>query len=453
MQSLTVSHKLGYALGEVGGTLLFSLSSMFLLAYYTDVVQISAAAAGSLFLITRLWDIVVDPLIGTLCDKLFSQRQGEKFRPYLLKGSWPLLLLSVLVFWMPDDLSQVQKLIWAYATYICWSMAYTFINVPYGSLAGAMTQDPLARSALSGSRSVAGLLAPLAVNITMPLLLSIYADDLSQAYLYGVCVLGCLAALSYLLCYRLTVEQVSGPSQPVSKVSLAKTLATLAHNNPFLCVSIAAWLMYTAQITQGCVLYYFLAVNLGGAVWMISLMALIQVCTLLLLVPFVSRLTQRFGVKRLMTTGFCGAAILSALAFVLPTSIPITLIHACLAALFLVLPNTLVWANVAACIEHNQLISGLRNEGIIYSSFSLMRKMGQAMAGFMTGVGLSYIGYDATLALQTSTTLVGIKVIMFLLPSLCFFMAFLLYKWMWNIGPDGVVNAAPEIFVSTRDNL
>ena len=442
MKTLSVSNKVGYGLGDFGNNMSFAMSSVFLLAYYTDVLGISAAAAGTLFLVARIWDAINDPMMGTLCDKLFSKRTGDKFRPYLLKGSWPILLASILMFWSPEGLTDMQKLTWAYITYIFWGMSYTFINIPYGSLASVMTNEPGERAALSGARSMGGLFGGVLCNLLMPLLLSFYADDLSKAYLYGIIGFSLVAFVCYIAAYRLTAEHIKHEVTTTEPVKFSETLKTLTKNKPFICVSVASLFMLTAFITQGSMLYYYLSENLGGAVWIISVTAVLQVITILAIAPFIGKLTARFGVKNLMMVGFFGAAVVSAGVFMLPTSVYTTLSFYVLGMPFLLLASILIWANVADCIDHNYEISGVRSEGIIYSSYSFMRKMGQAIAGFLSGMGLSAVGYSATVELQSDITLMGIKAMMFLLPAVCLFFSAVLYKFMWTLDP--VANAAQE---------
>ena len=185
---------------------------------------------------------------------------------------------------------------------------------------------------------------------------------------------------------------------------------------------------------------------MGGAVWIISVTAVIQVTLTFILAPMIGKLAARFGTKKIMMTGFAGAATAALASFLLPTSVVGMFVYYTVGVAFTTLSNILIWANVADCIDYNYEISGQRQEGIIYSSYSFMRKMGQAIAGFMAGMGLSLIGYDATLDVQSDTTLFGIKVIMFLLPAIVQTICFFLYKFMWNLDsrqPD-VIDAAAE---------
>lgn len=435
-QVLTMANRIGYGLGDLANTLSFGMTAGFLLVYYTDVLGISAAAAGTLFLVARIWDAVNDPMMGTLCDKLFQKHDGvgDKFRPFLLKGSWLLLVAGILVFWAPEGLSATQKLIWAYVTYILWGMCYTFINIPYGSLATVMTQDPGERAALAGARAMGGVAGSVLPTVIVPLFLSIYADDMGKAYLYCVVLLGIGSLVAYLLAYRFTEEHVKHEAAPAAaNVSFVETMRTLGKNKPFLCVSIASMLVLTAMMGQGSVLYYYLSQNLGGAVWVISVNGIIQVAAIIILGSLIGKLAARFGARKIMITAFSVASAASVVAFLLPTSIAGLFVFFAIGMPAFLITHILVWANVADCIDYNYEISGQRQEGVIYSSYSFMRKMGQAIAGFVAGMGLSMIGYDAALEVQSESTLLGIKAIMFLMPAVCTAICALLYKFMWTL--------------------
>ena len=433
---LTMANRVGYGLGDLANTLSFGMTAGFLLVYYTDVLGISAAAAGTLFLVARIWDAINDPMMGTLCDKLFQKHQGvgDKFRPFLLKGSWLMLVTGILVFWAPEGLSDTQKLIWAYVTYIAWGMCYTFVNIPYGSLATVMTQDPGERASLAGARAMGSVGGSVIPTVIVPMFLSLFADDMSKAYLYSVAVLGFGSLVCYLLAYRFTQEHIKHqPAPDAGKVSFSDTLRTLGKNKPFLCVSIASMFLLTAIMGQGSVLFYYLSQNLGGAVWVITANGLIQVACVVVLGSVIGKLVARFGAGNIMITAFSVVAVISTVAFLLPTSIVSLFAFFAIGMPALLITHILVWANIADCIDYNYEISGQRQEGLIYSSYSFMRKMGQAIAGFVAGMGLSIIGYDAALDVQSDSTLLGIKAIMFLLPAACAAICALLYKTLWTL--------------------
>ena len=137
---LRATQYLGYAAGDAANNLTFSMISAFLLIYYTDVAGIAAGTAGTIFLVVRIWGGFTDLLAGRVVDET-STRWG-RFRPYLLFGSVPLLVLLVAVFSIPGGLSDNGALVWACVSYALFQLAYSFVNIPYGSLSAAMTQEP-----------------------------------------------------------------------------------------------------------------------------------------------------------------------------------------------------------------------------------------------------------------------------------------------------------------------
>src|SRR6185312_16957885 len=159
------SQYLGYAAGDAANNLTFSLASAFLLIYYTDVVGIAAATAGTLFLVIRVWGGITDLFAGRIADAT-STRWG-RFRPYVVFGAIPLLLLNVALFTVPSGLSPGTKVVYAYLSYALFSLAYSFVNIPYGSLSAAMTQDPDERAKLSTARMVASSITILLIAVVV----------------------------------------------------------------------------------------------------------------------------------------------------------------------------------------------------------------------------------------------------------------------------------------------
>jgi len=193
---------LGYAAGDAANNLTFSMVSAFLLIYYTDVAGIPAAAAGTLFLVVRIWGGVTDLFAGRIIDDT-STRWG-KFRPYLLFGSVPLLLLLVALFSTPGGWSDGGKVAWAYITYALFSLAYSFVNIPYGSLSAAMTQEPEERARLSTSRVVSASLTILLIAVIVSPQIS-GGGDLQRSLTITTVVFAVIGFALYLWCF-LTVR-------------------------------------------------------------------------------------------------------------------------------------------------------------------------------------------------------------------------------------------------------
>ncbi len=154
-ESTTLSRRaiVGYSLGDVANNFAFAMGALFLLSYYTDVAGVGAAAAGTMLLLVRVFDAFADVFAGRVVDSV-NTRWG-KFRPFLLFGTAPLMIFSVLVFWVPTDWSHSSKVVYAYLTYMGLGLCYSLVNIPYGSLATAMTQQPQSRARLGAARGIA----------------------------------------------------------------------------------------------------------------------------------------------------------------------------------------------------------------------------------------------------------------------------------------------------------
>ena len=445
MKKITFRNKLGYMLGDVANNMTFAMSATFLLSFYTDVAGISAAAAGTLFLVARFWDAVNDPVMGAITDKLFARRlrrnkgkQVDKFKPFLLHGSWIVVAAAILMFFMPSGFSTVQRLVWAYATYIVWGMAYTFVNIPYGSLAAVLTQDTAERASLSVARGIGGTVGNLVPRMLVPLILSAFADE-ARGYLVSMVVMGAIGIVSYLIAYFSVDENIKSavPAHRPEEdgIHLLAYLKVLMHNRPFIAVSVASISMIFGIMINGSMLIFYFKNNLN-AFELMGVTTIISMVPSLLIAPFLSKLVRKFGLQKTASVGSLIAGIVFGAMFLLPDNIWIYIVLSFLSAIFMNVPNSLVWGMVSDCIDYNQYLTGNRQEGVIYGSYSFVRKMGQALAGFLAGVGLELVGYNAKLLEQTFGTLLGIKFLTLGFPAIGMLIAFVAYQFIWNLTPE-----------------
>src|SRR3954469_8579602 len=209
----------GYASGDAANNLAFSMTSMFLLLYYTDVAEISAAAVGTMFLVVRFWDAVADLFAGRLVDR--TQTRWGKFRPFILFGALPLLLMSVAVFSIPNGLhGHAGALVWAYVTYALLGLLYSLVNIPYGWLAAAMTQVPTERAKRASWRVYGS-------NLTILMLAFVVApqikgsDNLQRSLTITTLAFVVLGAGLYFFTFMTAKEQVQ---RDVPQVSLRQSL-------------------------------------------------------------------------------------------------------------------------------------------------------------------------------------------------------------------------------------
>lgn len=440
MKKLTVKNKFGYGLGDLGNGLTFAMSSMFLLAFYVDVLGITAASVGTLFLVARIWDAINDPMMGALTDKLLIKRMAkypgekvDKFRPYLLKGSFLVVVAATLMFFAPDGLSPMSKLVWAYVTYIFWGMMYTFVNIPYGSLAAVMTQDPAERASLSVARGLGGMFGNMIPSIILPIILTRFTGEGENGYFIAMLGLGILAVISYLIAYATTEENIVHKVDPnASKVSFKESFAVLKKNRPFIGISIASIAMLLGFMIMGAMSIFYFRDNLN-ALGMMTFGTLIRAVPLLVLAPALKPLVKKFGTKNVVSYASLLSAISYFIMYIMPDNIVTYLSVGFVGSLFMTVPNMLIWGMVSDSIDYNQYLCGRRQEGVIYGSYSFVRKMGQAFAGFIAGMGVGLIGYDSTLAQQTARTLAGTKFLTIAVPGISMIIAFVAFKFVYNL--------------------
>jgi glucuronide carrier protein len=395
---------LGYATGDAANNLAFSMTSMFLLVYYTDVVGISAAAVGTMFLVVRFWDAFADIAAGRIVDR--TQTRWGKFRPFLLFGSLPLLLLSVAVFSVPGGLSHDAAVVYAIVSYAILGFAYSLVNIPYGSMATAMTQRPDERAKLASFRVFGS-------NITILLLALIVApqikssDDLQHSLTTTTLVFVAIGFALYLFAFLTAKEQVQ---RDVPKVSARQTVDTLKQNRPLVMLCLSGVLFLIGMFALQTVAIYYARDVLGNANYYIVLV-LVQTAGTLLAAAFVPHFVRTIGKKRAYL--ICGAiAVVGGVGLALsPASAPLTAFF-----FFFVVGvgfggvNTLMWALEADTVEYGEWKTGIRTEGTTYALFSFTRKLGQAVGGAAAAYAIGIGGYVANSSSQPDSAVTAIRV-------------------------------------------
>ena len=173
--SVTFREKIGYGFGDMASSMFWKIFGMYLLFFYTKVFGITPAAAGTMFLVTRIWDSLNDPIMGLLADR--TRSRWGRYRPYLLWGAFPFAAVGVLTFWTPD-FGMTGKLAWAYITYTAMMMVYTMVNVPYASLLGVMTPDTKIRNTFSSYRMFFAYVGSLVTFMLLQPLVDFFAGRL-----------------------------------------------------------------------------------------------------------------------------------------------------------------------------------------------------------------------------------------------------------------------------------
>ena len=426
--------KVGYMLGDVGSCLLFNFIGSYLLVFYTDVFGISAAAVGTLMALSRVWDAINDPMMGVIVDKRKRTKDG-KFRPYLKYMGIPLGIFTILTFLVIPNMPQGMKLPYAYITYIGFGMAYTAINIPYGSLASVMTNDPVQRTELSTWRNISSIFAMIPLMVLTPKLVFDASGAVSpKGFLIAAVLYVIIANIGYRLCYKMTTERIINEvKEDAPKASLGETLKTLGKNKALIGLILSSLGTLTAMFLPNA-LNAYLFKDYFQAPGLLSLAGLLPMVGTFLAIPVTGKLVAKFGKKNIaIYSGIVSIAAYVVLVF-FPTKNPMLYIALITVSGFgTALYGMIVWALVGDVIDYQEYLSGKREEGIVYATYSLSRKLVQAIVGSIGGFALAAIGYQSGAATQAPEVAESIRTIITVVPLIGFIFGTVCLKFVYNL--------------------
>ena len=416
IEKISIREKISYGFGDFASSTFWTLFSMFLLYFYTDVFGITAAAAGTMFLVARFWDTTNDPIMGMICDRTTS-RWG-KFRPYLLFGALPFTVIGILTFTTPD-LGPSGKLIYAYVTYTLMMMVYTAVNVPYASLLGVMTKNSVERTSLASFRFIGGFCAGLMVTSSANYLVEYFktTGDLASSYQKTVAIYAIIAGVFFVLTFLGTKERLD--PEEVKSSTFKADLGDLFKNKPwFIMFGASIAVLIFNSLRGGAILYYFKyfigdqnvayfgEVSHGtlSAVYMSSGFA-----TSLIGVIMAIPVSNRIGKKNTFILSGLVCGILSIMFFFLPpTQIELIFIINIFIGIFSAMAFPLIWAMYGDVSDYSELKTGRRATGLIFSSSSMSQKLGWTIGGAISGWILAAFGFIAN-EIQTDESVLGIR--------------------------------------------
>lgn len=436
--------KMGYLFGDFGNDFFFILVGSYLMVFYTDVFGISAAVVGGLFLVARLWDAIADVTWGRFIDIRKAGPHG-KFKPWILRMSFPLVFSGILMFVHIPGMSEGFYLAYAFVTYILWGTLYSTVNIPYGSMASVITSDPVERTSLSTFRSLGAALAGLIINGLGPLLLFVDNKADPNRFIMSAIIFGILSISCYLACYNLSTERVIAPEGKKEKKNLKVTLTGFAKNKPLLGILVASLAFLTCTMLIGAVNVYLFK-DYFGAATALSLVGILQTFTIFLAMPLVKPLVAKFGKKETVSAGLLLSTSVYALLFFVPDVgvnqfIGIMAVGQFGYAFF----NLIIWAFVTDVIDYHEYLTGLREDGTVYSVYSFSRKVGQAIAGGLGGIAISAVGYNVNLKAQGSDTLDGIHMLGTLVPGVIFFFVFLVIFFLYPLNKKRTLQLSADL--------
>lgn len=428
--------KLGYMFGDFGNDFTFVLSSSFLLKFYTDVMGVSAGVVGIIMMLARFVDAFTDVAMGRLCDRSRVTPVG-KFKPWIRRMCGPVAIASFLIYQSSlAGLSTTFKIGYLFVTYILWgSIFYTAVNIPYGSMASAISPEPGDRQSLSTYRSMGATLAGLVIGAGIPLVAYDKIDG--NAVLNGgrftviAGVFSILAVVCYLLCYALTTERVlPQKSDEVEKNnSVSVMFRNAIKNRALLSIIAASIVMLLAQLTMQSMANYVFPNYYGSPEAQIT-STFMMVLGMIGAAAVAKPLANRFGKAEIsVVSNLLAVAVCILLYFSRPENVWVYVLIQAASWFGLGVFTMVSWALITDVIDYSELKNGVREDGSVYALYSFARKLGQAAAAGLTGFLLDFIGYSAATAFDAEV-LEGIFDISTLVPALGFgLLAAILWFW------------------------
>ena len=432
MQKLTSREKYSYGIGAYGKDLACGIVYTFLMIYFTDVVGINPAFVGTLFLMARLWDAINDPIMGMIVDN--TRSRFGKFRPWIFIGT---ILNSVVLFLLfrKPDLEGTSLYLYYSVMYILWGMTYTIMDIPYWSMIPTLATTKEDREKISVVPRIFASLGGLTVT-TFGIALVNKLGNGNQIKGFEYFALGIV--IIFIISTIVTCINVKEKTQVQvnnEKVNIKQSFNILKQNDQLL-VFIGIVLAYNLamQLAGGAAIYYFKYV--AGKESLFSLYSFFKVAEIggLMLFPVVTRKIGRQQVFRMATIlPMFGLITLFISGLIAPQSILFISVSAVLLNLgsgFLLGSTTVMLADI---VDYGEYKLGSRNESIIFSAQTLLVKLASALSGWLIGVGLSLIGYVAGAAVQSNITIIGIRVIMTIIPSIVALVMYVIYKSKYKI--------------------
>lgn len=438
--------KFGYMFGDFGNDFTFILSTVLMTAFYSDVMGVDPFWVGIVMMVARCVDAVTDVTMGQIVDRSKPTKAG-KFKPWLLRMCGPVAISSLLIYasWF-KDMPMGFKIAYMFVTYILWgSFCYTGVNIPYGSMASAISNDPQDRQSLSTFRTLGGMAAGMVINVIVPMIIydKLIVDGLEVSVLNGtkssvvaaICSVG--AVVCYLLCYNLVTERVK-VEQKTEKFEIGKLIKSLISNRALIGIVVASICQLLVQLTSQTMNAYIYP-KVFNAPEAMSVAGVVTMIPMLIVSAFIGKLTKKVGKKELAIFGSIFGAAVFVFAFIFRTSNPwVFVAYYGVSSIGLAIFSMICWAMITDVIDDTEVRTGIRSDGEIYSVYSFARKLGQAAAAGVSGALLTMIGYNGKLAVQPDPVKDGIYNISTLVPAIGFILLAIVLQFLYPLNKKRV---------------
>ena len=424
---LKLKEKISYGFGDLASVMYWQTFMLYFTYFYTDVALIPAGVAATMFLVSRLWDGVNDPLMGIIADR--TNTRWGKFRPYMLWMCVPFAIAGVLAFTVPD-FGLTGKIVWAYATFILIMMLYTAINIPYTALLGVISSDSNERTSVSSIKFIFAYGAGIIVSASLLLMAKgLGGENEAQGWQRSFMIYGVAFVIFFLIAFKGTKERIQPPKSQTS--SIKKDLHELITNKPWLILlgATISFILFVAVRGSVTVHYFKYVIGeqelslpfLGTRVYSIEALASVfntvgQIASLVG-VLIVAKVAKMLGKKKTFMLFFIISIASTAVFYVLSAE-QLSLIFLMQVMLSLTggPMSVLLWAMYADTADYGEWKNGRRATGLVFSASTMSQKFGWAIGAYVALTLMSQVGFEPNVE-QTRESINGLILLFSLIPA------------------------------------
>ncbi|MCR5313292.1 MAG: MFS transporter [Bacteroidaceae bacterium] len=424
--------RIGFGSGDLAQNLIFQVTCMYLLFFYTDIYGLDKVDVSVMFLVGNVANVLWDPIVGALIDK--SNPRLGKYRSYLVYVGIPLSGFAILCFY--DGFA--PSLLYAYVTYIAMTLLYTFINVPYGALNSSLTRDTDEITILTSVRMFMANCGGLAVGSGLPLLITFFADGEqgglpkdSKAWFITMSIYGVVGLLLLFFCFSQCKERVVMDAKDSEDVKVSDLWKEFGRNKPLRVIAfffITAFAMMSIGNAAGA---YFVNSNLRGTPEQLSVFMGLGSIPAFIFMPLVPAIKKAVGKKNMfyifLSVAIVGMVILYIVAKMENPNMMLIYIAQFIKSTGVIVATGYMWALVPEVISYGEYVSGRRIAGIVNALTGIFFKAGMTIGSVVAPAILAYVAYDENSIEQTPFAQEGILWLVCVIP------AFLLILAIWII--------------------
>ncbi len=410
----TVKQSLGFGIGAVGKDMVYAFVSGFILYYYNDILGISGTFTGVMMMAARVFDAFNDPLMGVVVEK--TNTRFGKFRPWILTGTLTNALILYGMFAMPTSITGTRMLVYASIAYVLWGITYTLMDIPFWSMIPAITSPGKERENLSViGRSCAAVGYAVPTVLTMLLVVRLGSSEREGFSIFasGIAV---IFVITELICVALVKEKQADRQQ---SPSVKEMFSALIHNDQAMVVVVGIIVFNASLYLTTQLAVYFFKYDIGNSD-LFSLFGTVGGVGQVFSMMSLPLLRKRWGSKQVLA-GALGVTIIGYLALFMLSMIGVRAVAPLAATAFVIyigfgLATVLTTVFLADTVDYGEYKTGQRNESVVFSMQTFVVKLASAVSVLIAGVGIDLIGLDDTVAVQSTGTLMGLRLLMVALP-------------------------------------